>query len=55
MRCDAVKPSCGFCTNKGIECTYQDPTFTDRFVKLSFRSDFRKTPFMSCAKIISVY
>ncbi|KAF2741543.1 hypothetical protein EJ04DRAFT_571614 [Polyplosphaeria fusca] len=29
-RCDAVKPSCGFCTDLGIECTYRKPTVGDR-------------------------
>ncbi|KAF2021583.1 hypothetical protein BU24DRAFT_23177 [Aaosphaeria arxii CBS 175.79] len=29
-RCDAVKPSCGFCTDLGIECTYRKPTMGDR-------------------------
>ncbi|KAF2109762.1 hypothetical protein BDV96DRAFT_234120 [Lophiotrema nucula] len=29
-RCDAAKPSCGFCTDLGIECTYRKPTVGDR-------------------------
>ncbi|OAG06909.1 uncharacterized protein CC84DRAFT_1215926 [Paraphaeosphaeria sporulosa] len=29
-RCDAQKPSCGFCTDLGIECTYRKPTVGDR-------------------------
>jgi hypothetical protein len=27
-----VKPSCGFCTDLGIECTYRKPTVGDRYV-----------------------
>ncbi|KAF1838520.1 hypothetical protein BDW02DRAFT_389372 [Decorospora gaudefroyi] len=29
-RCDAQKPSCGFCTELGIECAYRKPTVGDR-------------------------
>ncbi|KAF2184813.1 hypothetical protein K469DRAFT_688419 [Zopfia rhizophila CBS 207.26] len=29
-KCDAAKPSCGFCTDLGIECTYRKPTVGDR-------------------------
>jgi hypothetical protein len=31
-RCDAVKPSCSFCSQLGVECTYRKPTLGNRSV-----------------------